>query len=68
MKYEQLLDFQKRVVDEKKDLDSKLLRLWHFIASEEFKKVPIIERGRLSQQFNIMKQYSAILAERIDAF
>ena len=66
----QFAPHQQRVVDEKRELDEKLQKLTAFISSEKF--VTIVqdeaERGRLVCQEETMKDYSAILAERIEAF
>ena len=66
----QLAPHQQRVVDEKRELDEKLQKLTAFISSEKF--VSIVqdeaERERLVCQEEAMADYSAILAERIEAF
>ncbi|TDS73412.1 hypothetical protein [Comamonas sp. JUb58] len=61
---------QQRVVDEKHELDEKLQKLTTFINSEKFAEIvkDEDERGRLVCQEDVMKDYSAILAERIAAF
>lgn len=61
---------QQRVLDEKRDLDDKLHRLTAFISSEKFSTIvqDEAERGRLVCQEEAMKDYSAILAERIANF
>lgn len=61
---------QQRVVDEKRELDEKLQKLTTFINSEKFAEIvkDEDERGRLVCQEDVMKDYSAILAERIAAF
>ena len=61
-------DYQERVSQEKEELDSKLSRLSTFIKSDEFASVPMAEQVRLKQQRTVMKQYSDILAARIDGF
>ena len=66
---DQYLPHQQRVVDEKKELGTKLTALKSFIdASPVFKALPDDERGRLIHQYQVMTQYSSILAERITAF
>lgn len=61
---------QQRVLAEKEQLDGRLGKLTAFISSPRF--VEIVrdedERGRLVAQEEFMKNYSAILAERIAAF
>lgn len=66
----QLAPHQQRVVDEKRELDDKLQKLTAFISSEKFSTIvqDEAERGRLVCQEETMKDYSAILAERIEAF
>lgn len=61
---------QQRVLDEKRELDEKLQKLTAFISSEKFSTIvqDEAERGRLVCQEETMKDYSAILAERIEAF
>jgi len=66
----QLAPHQQRVLDEKRELDDKLQKLTAFISSEKFSTIVQDEgeRGRLVCQEEAMKDYSAILAERIEAF
>jgi hypothetical protein len=60
---------QQRVVEEKKELDEKLDKLKAFIeTSPIFKGLHQDERGRLNRQFDVMAEYSSILAQRIAAF
>jgi hypothetical protein len=61
---------QQRVLQEKVELDEKLHKLTAFISSEKFATLvqDEDERGRLVCQEKTMKDYSAILAERIAAF
>ena len=61
-------EYQQRVLDEKKELDSKIDKLGEFIGSDEFVSVPMAEQVRLKQQRTVMNQYSDILAARIDGF
>ena len=67
---QQLAPHQQRVVDEKRDLDEKLQKLTAFISSESFATIvqDADEHGRLVFQEEIMKDYSAVLGERIAAF
>ena len=61
--------YQKRVVDEKAELDKKAKALSDFIGlSGEFENIDIEEQERLKVQNDIMWQYSEILGARIDAF
>lgn len=59
---------QERVVTEKSELDSKVEKLDSFVYGDVFPKLEIEERMRLLRQFKCMKEYSAILGERIAAF
>ena len=61
-------DYQKRVVDEKAQLDEKLLKLDAFMVTEVARKLDAAEYERLYKQLQIMNQYSDILGERIKAF
>lgn len=62
---------QERVVAEKKELDEKLEKLLTFIDAGKgpiFSTLITEERQRLTTQARIMKEYSDILADRINAF
>ena len=61
-------DYQKRVVDEKNDLDANLGRLLVFVSSPTFKALGGVERELLLKQSLVMGQYSNILEERIVLF
>ena len=61
-------DYQKRVVEEKVELDKKITNLDIFIRSEGFAQVVPNERVRLTEQFDIMNKYSKILEDRINNF
>jgi hypothetical protein len=60
--------FQERVIAEKKELDERRERLLDFIESEGFTSVGGEEAARLGDQLEVMRRYSAILAERIGNF
>lgn len=62
--------FQKRVVEEKAELDAKLEKLNEFIKDPtNVKPVPDAEElKRLKNQASIMQTYSRILRDRIAAF
>jgi len=60
--------YQARVVQEKQELDDKIEKLDNFLLSELFQKLPDAEQERLDRQLSIMKDYSAVLGERIAAF
>lgn len=70
MKYEDMLPHQQRVVDEKLELDRKIGKLDDFISYSNplFSKLSEKEQQRLCRQFDVMSEYSDILAERINAF
>lgn len=59
---------QQRVVDEKRDLDDKGVKLEAFFNNPVFEKLDSDEQNRLREQHIVMQSYSAILAERIAAF
>ena len=61
-------DYQNRVIEEKRDLDSKLERLNKFMLGEEFKTLPDAEISDLTGQRGAMQEYSDILASRISRF
>jgi hypothetical protein len=63
-----LPEWQKRVIAEKIELDSKIERLTTFVYGLEYTKLPSEERKRLADQLQVMREYSQILAERIICF
>lgn len=64
----QYLPHQQRVVDEKKDLDTKLEALKNFFPTAIFKGLDQKNQDLLSSQEVAMEEYSQILAERISLF
>ena len=63
-----MMDYQERVVAEKRGLDANLGRLEIFIQSRNCADLPDDEQERLRvQRFHMMK-YSEVLGERIAAF
>ena len=61
--------YQQRVVDEKAELDAKMVRLHGFIAmSPVFAGLDSVERVLLHRQGYAMRVYSEILGKRIAAF
>ncbi len=60
--------YQQRVATEKIDLDGKIERLQAFLKSKTFFNVSDAERNRLTRQLDLMKDYSKVLGERIEAF
>ena len=63
-----MLDHQKRVVEEKQELDAKREKLGVFKNTSLFAELPWEEQERLNTQAHIMTMYSAVLGERIAAF
>lgn len=63
-----MLPYQQRVIDEKKELDEKLLKLFNFFSTDAFNKLDSAEKGRLRIQHSIMMAYSEILGQRIANF
>jgi len=59
--------FQKRVVEEKAELDARLEKLNEFITDPKM-EVEEAEMQRLKNQAPIMQTYSRILRDRIAAF
>lgn len=59
---------QQRVVDEKEELDGRIVRLDQFIEGDLFKSLPSDEQDRLVKQLRIMYEYLAVLGERVAAF
>ena len=64
----EILPHQKRVVDEKSELDQKLSKLSEFLMTTMFASLPEDEQLRLRKQHLIMVEYSEILRQRIEAF
>lgn len=63
-----LLPHQQRVVDERDELDEKLLKLIAFFSTPTFAQLPAEEQDRLRMQVKFMDGYSTILQQRIEAF
>lgn len=63
-----MLEYQKRVVDEKDELDMKIEALQKFITSSGVNVVDFREQERLLLQLGAMTEYSTILGRRIIAF
>ncbi len=61
-------DYQQRVLDEKKELDDRIVKLKRFIAGQVFHTLPGSEQRRLGLQHKVMKEYSSILNDRIANF
>ena len=63
-----MTDWQQRVVDEKKELDEKLVKLEAFLRSSPVGLVSPEELSLLDSQQTIMRSYSNILGLRIENF
>jgi len=63
-----MLPHQKRVVDEKAELNEKLNKLRQFFLSEQYYSLDREEMLRLQKQAEVMQAYSDILSERISHF
>jgi len=61
-------DWQKRVLEEKVELDSRLEQLQSFLRGDIFACLPDDDQSRLERQAIIMAKYSSILRERIHYF
>ena len=59
---------QRRVINERADLEDRLDKLTAFLASPTFEALPEAEQERLVRQSGVMVQLSDVLAERIAAF
>ena len=61
-------EFQQRVIEEKKELDSKLNKLKDFMHSEQYAQLDSTNQGLLMVQQVAMENYSDALARRIEMF
>lgn len=59
---------QERVVTERENLDENITRLDSFVSSNAFPMLNQAAQERLTRQLRLMREYSAVLAERIAAF
>jgi hypothetical protein len=57
--------FQERVVNERKELSDKLVKLEAFLPTDVFYTLPSAEQDRLKRQRAAMSTYLAVLDERI---
>lgn len=60
--------FQERVIVERQELDDKISCLELFTTSVAFSTLSQAAQERLTRQLRLMREYSAVLAERIAAF
>jgi hypothetical protein len=63
-----MLPYQQRVIDEKKSLDEKLVKLKDFMDTQEYRQLLEAEQNRMFKQSLVMKEYSDILRARIAYF
>lgn len=62
-------DYQKRIVQEKQELDEKISKLGVFIyGNQEFHKLDHEQRNLLFEQLKSMEKYSYLLGRRIQTF
>lgn len=59
---------QKRVIEEKRELDERRQKLEAFFDTSTFAQLDADEQGRLNAQYNAMATLSRILSERISVF
>lgn len=59
---------QRRVIDEKAELDGRAAKLDDFCISDTFMTLPVVEKRLLIKQLNAMLAYSEILEDRISLF
>lgn len=60
--------YQVRVIEEKEELDKKILNLIKFFETETFVKLSLDEQERMKRQAKAMTDYSIVLGERINNF
>lgn len=61
-------DYQKRVIEERDQLQERVGRLYEFMEEDEFCNLPDAEKDSLNQQLPSMCDYLRILNERIANF
>lgn len=61
-------EYQERVEIEKRELDKKIGALEAFNGSERFRRLSMAEQMRMTEQLEVMEEYSAILGRRIENF
>jgi len=66
--YQNRLDYQKRIVEEKKELDSKIKDLDLFFKEYVYLSLITPDKLRVRQQRTVMKEYSDILGGLIRNF
>jgi hypothetical protein len=66
--FQKLAPHQKRVVEEESELAKKIAALDSFIHSSVYSKLPQLEKERLFRQWEVMREYSYLLQERVKGF
>lgn len=64
----ELKPYQQRVVDEKQALDEKIVALNNFLKSPISSNIAIEEKVDMTEQLELMVNYSLVLARRIKRF
>jgi len=59
--------FLQRLIGERAQLNDRVTKLEAFLPSDTFKQIPAAEQARLTAQAGFMKQYLAVIDERIVA-
>ena len=62
-------EFQERVINERKELNDKMIKLHEFITNNTiFRSLSEEDQLLLKDQYRVMRQYSDILDRRIERF
>jgi len=61
-------EYQRRVLEEKDELDLKLAKLTKFLDEGDLRAISGVNIQLLSEQRQVMEKYSDILARRIEGF
>ena len=61
-------DYQLRVIEEEKQLKTKIVDLFNFIESDSFGELDSTECFLLRRQYEIMNDYDRVLKSRIERF
>lgn len=61
-------DWKKRVIEEEKELNEKIVKLSNFGNTDTFKNLDITDKFLLERQYQVMKDYDSILKSRIERF
>lgn len=66
--FSRILAEKQKLLDDKSELDSKISALDRFIRSTNYMALERISRSLLREQLEAMREYSGILARRIELF